>query len=151
MLTGMAQESIDLERCFEMAQKNSPLFIQKELQNDYSGITRENLKKDLLPQMLINAKATWQNEVISLPIDIPSFDIPELSQDQYRLSLDVNQSIYRGGVYEKQKELESLNLVLEQLQIVKDLYAIKKEVKDLFFAVLLLDKQKEVVLSYQEQ
>ncbi|OYT17735.1 MAG: hypothetical protein B7C24_01025 [Bacteroidetes bacterium 4572_77] len=146
-----AQESMDLKTCFEMAQKNSPLYAQKQLQNEYSNLSNENFKKDLLPQIALQAKATWQNEVISLPISIPNMDIPELSQDQYRLSVDVNQAIYRGGIYQKQKEMESLDLVLEQLQIDKNLYDIKKEVKDLFFAILLLDKQKKVVLSYGEQ
>ena len=150
-VSGFTQEKLKLSTCFESAQRNHPLFLQKELQSNIRDLSQDNIKKDLLPQIVINAKATWQNEVISLPFEIPGFNVPELSQDQYRLSLDINQAIYRGGMYKKQKELENINSILEQLQIDKNLYALKNEVKSLFFAILLLDEQRKVFESYQLQ
>jgi len=143
----LAQQQITLQQCFDYAIINHPVFSQKSLKADMVNVEIENYKKDLYPQIALNAKASYQNEVIGLNIDIPQLDIPELSKDQYRLSLDVQQAIYRGGLYQKQKELANLNQVLEQLDVDKNLYHIKKDVKDLFFAILLIDEQKEILKS----
>ncbi|NOR86772.1 MAG: hypothetical protein GQ527_04120 [Bacteroidales bacterium] len=147
----IAQESITLQQCFESAIVNHPIYIQKELKAMNSDLETENLKKDLLPQFMVNGKATYQSEVISLPFDIPGMDVPELSKDQYRLSLDVNQVIYRGGLYQKQRELEAHQQILEQLDVDKNLYYLKNDVKAIFFAIILLDEQKNIVESYQQR
>jgi outer membrane protein TolC len=146
-----AQDKITLQECFESAIVHHPLYAQKMLKSEESALQVEDYKKDLLPQIYMNGKATYQNEVIGLNLQIPGMDIPELSKDQYRLSLDINQAIYRGGIYQKQKDLEAINQVLEQLEVDKNLYYIKKDVKSLFFSIILLDEQKSVLKSYQEQ
>ena len=93
-----AQERVTLQQCFAHALVNHPLYAQKTLKSDYSALQIENYQKDLFPQIVVNGKATWQNEVINLPFNIPGMDVPVLSKDQYRLSLDVNQAVYRGGI-----------------------------------------------------
>ncbi len=146
-----AQEKVTLQQCFDNAIITHPLYAQKTLKNDYSVLKIENYQKDLFPQIMVNGKATWQNEVISIPFNIPGMDVPELSRDQYRFSLDINQPIYRGGIYQKQKELESLNHILEQLEVDKNLYYLKNDVKALFFNIILLDEQREIANSYDDQ
>lgn len=146
-----AQKNITLDECFQNALIHHPIMAQKTLNSEESQLQLEQYKKDLLPQISVNGKATYQNEVISLPIDIPNFDVPELSKDQYRMSLDVNQAIYRGGLYQKQKELENLQIILDQLEVDKDIYLVKNDVKELFMAIILLDEQKKVTHSYLER
>jgi len=146
-----AQQKICLQECFQSAIINHPVYAQKQLKLENSNLQNEDFRKDLFPQLFVNAKMSYQNEVIALPFDFPSMDIPELSKDQYRLSLDVNQAIYRGGIYQKQKEMEEINQILDQLSVDKDLYYIKKDVKALFFAIILLDEQKQIVKSLNEQ
>jgi outer membrane protein TolC len=143
-----AQKQISLDECLENAQRHHPIFAQKELNTEESVIQLEQYKKDLLPQINLSGKATYQSEVISLPIDMPMLDIPELSKDQYRMDLQINQAIYRGGLYQKQKDLEEINKLLDQLEVDKDLYLVKNDVKELFMAIILLDEQKKVVDSY---
>jgi len=146
-----AQQKISLQECFESAVANHPIYAQKQLKFESSDLQIDDYKKDLLPQVFVNGKATYQNEVIGLPFNIPGMNVPELSKDQYRLSLDINQAIYRGGIYQKQKEMEALNLVLDQLEVDKNLYYIKKDVKAIFFSIILLDEQKQVVQSFGDQ
>jgi len=146
-----AQQRITLQECFDMAEQNHPKYAQKSLLAESAALQIENYKKDLLPQFFVNGKMSWQNEVIALPIDMPMLDIPELSKDQYRLSLDVNQTIYRGNIYSKQKELEALNQILLQLEVDKDFYYLKNNVKSLFFSIIILDEQKKIAESYQKQ
>lgn len=146
-----AQKNITLNECLQNAITHHPLMAQKTLNSEASQIQMEQYQKDLLPQISVNGKATYQNEVISLPIDIPNLDIPQLSKDQYRMSLDVNQAIYRGGLYQKQKDLEELQEVLDQMEVDKDLYLVKDDVKELFMAIVLLDEQKKVTQTYVER
>lgn len=143
-----AQKSVTLDECLQNAITHHPLLAQKSLNSEESQLQVEQYKKDLLPQISVNGKATYQNEVIALPINIPNFEVPELSKDQYRMSLDVNQAIYRGGLFQKQKDLEELQEVLDQMEVDKDLYLIKEDVKELFMAIILLDEQKKVTQTY---
>lgn len=149
--TLMAQKQVSLDECLENARLHHPLFAQKALTIQESELQTEQYKKDLLPQLMVNGKATYQNEVISLPINIPNFDVPELSKDQYRLSLDVNQAIYRGGLYQKQKDLEELQEILDQLEVDRNLYLVKNDVKELFVNIILLDEQKKVIDTYLQR
>lgn len=143
-----AQKQISLDECLENAQTHHPLFAQKELNSEESNIQMEQYKKDLFPQINLTGKATYQSEVISLPIDMPNLDIPELSKDQYRMDLQINQAIYRGGLYQKQKDMEEIQNILDQLEVDKDLYLVKNDVKELFMAIILLDEQRKIVDSY---
>lgn len=144
-----AQKQISLQECFDFAVIHHPVYAQKALKAENSQIEVENYKKDLLPQIMLNGRATYQNEVISLPFDIPNMDIPEISKDQYKMTLDVNQAIYRGGIYQKQKNLEELQQILDQLEVDQNLYLIKNDVKNLFVTVVLLDEQKKIIESYE--
>ncbi|NPD46790.1 MULTISPECIES: TolC family protein [unclassified Lentimicrobium] len=146
-----AQKQISLQECFDFAVIHHPVYAQKALKAENSQIEVENYKKDLLPQIILNGRATYQNEVISLPFDIPNMDVPELSKDQYKMTLDVNQVIYRGGIYQKQKNLEELQQILEQLEVDQNLYHIKNEVKNLFVTVVLLDEQNKIIDSYEKR
>lgn len=146
-----SQQKLTLEECFESAIVHHPLYAQKALQAEKSQLEKEQFRKDLLPQVTLSGRATYQSEVISLPIDIPQMAVPELSKDQYRLSLDINQAIYRGGIYDKQKELEHLDQILQQLDVDKNLYNLKNDVKALFFSIILIDHQKKIVLTYKDR
>jgi outer membrane protein TolC len=146
-----SQQKITLEECFESAIVHHPIYAQKALQLEKSELEKEQFRKDLLPQFTMSGRASYQSEVISLPIEMPQLDIPELSKDQYRLALDINQAIYRGGIYQKQRELENLDQILQQLEVDKNLYNIKNDVKTLFFSIILLDHQKKIVLTYQDR
>lgn len=144
-----AQKQISLQECFDFAVIHHPVYAQKALKAENSQIEVENYKKDLLPQIMLNGRATYQNEVISLPFNIPNMDVPQLSKDQYKMTLDVSQAIYRGGIYQKQKNLVELQQILDQLEVDQNLYLIKNEVKNLFVTVVLLDEQRRIIESYE--
>jgi len=147
-----AQETrqISLQECMDQAVMQHPMYGQHKLQASLQDFKLDNLQSDLLPQVSLNGKATLQNEVINLPITIPGVSIPSVSKDQYRLSLDVNQAIYRGGLVKYQNELEKYNLAISDMLIDKELYSIKAQTKTVFFHIILLDKQNQIVQSYRE-
>ena len=147
-----AQESrqISLQECMDQAVIQHPMYGQHQLQAALQNLKLDNLHSDLLPKVSLNGKATLQNEVVSLPISLPGVIIPSVSKDQYRLSLDVNQAIYRGGLNAFQNELEKNSLDISDMLIDKELYAVKAQTKTLFFQIILVDKQMQIIESYRE-
>lgn len=145
-----SQQRITLQQCMESAIIKNPLHQQKGLNSESSELKLKDFEKDILPQVYINGKASYQSEVISLPFSIPNMDIPEMSKDQYRVSLDVQQAIYRGGLLNHQKNMESIDRALDELEVDKNLYHLKKDVKSMFFAIILLDEQKVILASYKD-
>ncbi len=140
---------VSLQECMDQAVIHHPLYSQYQLQSQSSDLQRQNIKTDLYPQLTLNGRATIQNKVISLPISLPGVNIPEVSKDQYRLSLDVNQAIYRGGIDKQQYALEKQSLDIASMQTNEALYRVKSDVKRLFFQLVLSNKQVEIVESYR--
>lgn len=147
-----AQESrwISLQECMDQAVMQHPLYGQHQLQSTLRDLQLNNFYLDLLPQISLNGKASLQNEVVEFPISLPGVNIPSISKDQYRLSLDINQALYRGGLIKHQNAMEQNALAIADMLTDKDLYALKSQTKTLFFQIVLADKQKQIVQSYHE-
>ncbi|MBN1650033.1 MAG: TolC family protein [Bacteroidales bacterium] len=141
--------AIRLQECLDQTVLAHPLYEQYQLHQQLTDLKVENLKSDLKPQIALNGKASWQDKVIELPVAIPGITIPGVSKDQYRLSLDLNQALYRGGMNTFQNKMEATNLTLMELATDKEIYAAKSQTKTLFFQIILSDKQKQILQSYQ--
>ena len=97
LLTGVVQhylpaQALTLREALAAAEQHSPLTRQGAVSDAINERQRANLHKSYLPQLELNAQATWQSEVtqISLPDDLPfNLAITPPPQDQYRATLDV--------------------------------------------------------------
>lgn len=132
-------DSISLEQSYEMAVKNYPLTQQKELLAKINTITLQNINVNYLPQLDLNAQATYQSDVVSIPIKLPGMEIPQLAKDQYKAYVDVKQILYDGGAIHQQKEIQKTNTQLEQQKLEVELYKIKERINQLYFAILFAD------------
>lgn len=141
---------VSLQECMDQAVMQHPLYGQHQLQSTLRDLQLNNFYLDLLPQISLNGKASLQNEVVEFPISLPGVNIPSISKDQYRLSLDINQALYRGGLIKHQNAMEQNALAIADMLTDKDLYALKSQTKTLFFQIVLADKQKQIVQSYHE-
>lgn len=141
---------VSLQECMDQAVMQHPLYGQHQLQIALRNLKQDNLQSDLLPQISLNGKVSLQNEVVEFPISLPGVNIPSISKDQYRLSLDINQALYRGGLIKHQNAMEQNALAIADMLTDKDLYALKSQTKTLFFQIVLADKQKQIVQSYHE-
>jgi outer membrane protein TolC len=104
---------LTIEECYEKARQNYPLIKQKELVARSTEFSVANVKSGFLPQLSLNGQASYQSEVTRLPG--PGQLIEPLSKDQYKIYLDLNQSIYDGGVVKKNSALqETASLVEDQ-------------------------------------
>ena len=136
-----AQETIALEQCYQWSRENYPLIKKQELIKKSEQYTTENALKGWLPQINIVGQATYQNEVTELPIKLPNISVDPLSKDQYKVYADISQTIYDGGNIKNQKKLALAQSEIKNQQLAVDLDKLKERINQIYFGILLTDKQ----------
>lgn len=142
-----AQERITLGECYEWAHANYPQIRQYGLIEQTERYNLSNAAKGWMPQLSVNAKATYQSDVTKLPFDadklsaiIPGIEIPTLSKDQYQVVAEVNQTIWDGGVIRSTRQLTEAQATADREQLNSDLYTLNDRVNQLYFGCLLQDE-----------
>jgi outer membrane protein TolC len=140
-------QTLTLDSAYEQAKQNYPLIRQRQLIQKTAELNIENLSKGFLPQVVINGQATYQSEVTQVDVPIPGISIPSPSKDQYKVTADVNQTVYDGGLTKTEKVTQRLNEAVEQQKIEVELYKLRDRINQLFLGVLLFDEQIQQALS----
>ena len=136
-----------LEECQQAAEKNYPLIRQYDLIEKTTDLTVANIQKGWLPQNSASAQATFQSDVMSWPDQMKTMmnqmgiDVQGLRKDQYKIGVDVNQTIYDGGVIKNQKEVVRQQGNVQSAQHDVTMYAIRQRVNEMYFGLLLLNDQ----------
>ena len=145
-----------LQECQEAAEHNYPLIRQYDLIGKTTQLTVENIGKGWLPQVSASAQATLQSDVASWPEQMQSvyqqmgLNMKGLKKDQYRIGIDVNQTVYDGGVIRSQKEIAQRQGAIEEAQTEVTMYQVRSRVNEMYFALLLLDEQITLNADLQE-
>jgi len=137
---------VTLQECLEGAIVNYPSFKQTELNNSINELNIKNTKTNYYPTLNLNGQASYQSDVTKMPIPAMSgFVNPVISNDWYKLNLDVQQIIYDGGATSGKKAVEFANTEISNQQVQIELYQLKERVNHLFFNVIFLKKNIEVL------
>lgn len=141
-----SQSRITIEECYQKAQDNYPAIEQYDLIEKSESFSLENASKGYLPQITFSAKASYQSDVTKFPVDmsqigIEGLQIPELSKDQYGLTLDVNQTIWDGGQIKSQKEHIKSKADVQRKNLQVNIYSINARINQIYFGILLADAQ----------
>lgn len=140
-------QTVTLDECQRLAQENYPLIKQYDLIRQTTDYTVSNISKGWLPQISAMAQATYQSDVMTLPDPLQKmlgqqgYDVKGLRKDQYRIGIDINQTVYDGGLISGQKNVARLEGEVQTAQTATDLYAIRQRINDLYFGILLLDEK----------
>lgn len=151
-LTALGQT---LEECQQAAERNYPLIKQYDLITKTTELTVDNIQKGWLPQVSVSAQATYQSDVASWPEQMGTMmkgmgiDMKGLKKDQYRVGIDVSQTIYDGGTISSQKKITREQGRVHETQTEVNLYNVRKRVNEMYFALLMLDEQ--IVLNQDLQ
>lgn len=145
-LQAFSQSRITIEECYQKAQDNYPAIEQYDLIEKSKSFNLENASKGYLPQITFSAKASYQSDVTKLPINISQlgiggFQVPELSKDQYGLTLDINQTIWDGGQIKTLKEHIKSKAGVQRKNLQVNIYSINTRVNQIYFGILLADAQ----------
>ena len=146
-----------LEECQQAAQHNYPLIVQHDLIARTTDLTVANIQKGWLPQVSATAQATYQNAVTAWPDEMKGLmrqmgvDMKGLARDQYRVGLDLQQTVFDGGAISAGKQVAREQGAVQQAQLDVDLYNVRQRVNEMYFGLLLLDDQISLNRDLQEQ
>lgn len=146
-----AQQTLRLEECFGLVADNYPLAKQSGLLEDQVQLDIEALRTGYMPKLDLNAQATYQSDVTSLPIQIPNLTIESPNKDQYRATLDVNQMIYNGGMIKATSKVKEAAFKVSQQQLQVSLYGLKSQVNSIYLSVLLLQENQALLQAKEAQ
>ena len=136
-----------LEECQQAAEKNYPVIKRYDLIGRTTELTVSNLQKEWLPRITASAQATYQNAVAAWPESIKSvyqrmgLDMKGLKKDQYKVGIDVQQTLYDGGVISSQKRIARQEGKLQEVQNDVNQYQLRQRVNEMYFSLLLLNEQ----------
>jgi len=150
-LSSYSQEKLSLEECYNSVYKNYPLVKQKELFAKQNELDAEIIKTGKLPTLDFSAQATYQSDVVELPISIPNIEIESPNKDQYKAAVSVNQLIYGGGLIDANLDAKSATLKTRQKQVEVSLYQLKEQVNNLYFSILILQEKKALLTAKKTQ
>ena len=146
MLPAMVQAQT-LEECQRAAEQNYPLIRQYGLIEKTTGLNVANIQKGWLPQVSASAQATLQSDVPAFPDEFQKLyqqmgiTMEGLERDQYRVGIDVQQTVYDGGNIKSQKEIARRQGELQSRQNEVTMYNVRRRVNEMYFSLLLVDEQ----------
>lgn len=145
-LLSLSCYSQTLQQCYNAAESNYPLIKQANLIEQTKQLTLSNIKRGWIPQFQVSAQATYQSDVTAFPEQIQNLyqqigiNMAGLQKFQYRIGLDMQQTIYDGSAMHYQKQVAQRQAETDKAQLESNLYAIKQRVNDLYFGLLLINE-----------
>jgi len=98
---------------------NSPLYQQNALTVAVGNKAEKNLSLKWLPQLDLNAQATYQSDVTALPSKIPNITIQQLDKEQYKGTLELVQPVLMAVLFRDKKT--TTNYYIRNLNTQKDI------------------------------
>ena len=147
IMMATAIQAQTLEECQLAAEKNYPMIKQYDLISQTTQLTIKNIMKGWLPQIAIAAQATYQSDVTSWPESMKGtfqqlgINMKGLSKDQYKVGIDLQQTIYDGGTISSLRSVARQEEKVQKAQVETNLYQVRKRVNEMYFSLLLLNEQ----------
>lgn len=144
-----ARADVTLEQCLDAARENYPLIKRYELLSATENIDLSDINKGWLPKIELYTQGTVQNVVPSFPPTLSNMmhqlggDMRGLDKLQYRMGVDVNQTIWDGGLSKSRRETTRLQKQVNDAALDVELYGIRQRVESMYFGILLLQSQIE--------
>ena len=145
-----------LDECQLLARENYPLIKQYGLIEQSTEYSVSNAAKAYLPQVSLAAQLSYQSDVATFPEQMTNaykqmgVDMKGLNKDQYKVALEVNQTIWDGGLTRAQKNISVAEGHVSAQSVEAEMYALRERVNQLYFGILILYEQLRQNLLLQE-
>lgn len=136
-----------LDECRRLAREHYPEIRQYDLIRQTKEYTLSNANKSWIPQIAFAAQATWQTAVPTLPdaltgmLSQQGVAIPGINKDQYKIALELNQTIWDGGKTKADKRIAEAEAEEQNRATDVDFHTLEGRVDNLYFGILLLDER----------
>ncbi len=146
-----AKKEYTLGECIALATENYPAVKRYGLIESSKGFIISNIEKSHLPQPSLSLKGSYQSDVTSVPILVPGMAIDPMSKDQYSAVLNVEQTIWDGGVAKTGKKQADIKAAFDKKELDIELYTLKERIQNLYFGTLLVESYlKEISVAEKE-
>lgn len=145
----VAKADLTIEECVRKAENNYPLIARYDLLHALSEIDLSDVSKDWLPRVSVYGQATAQNVVPSYPEALTGMlqqmgqEVKGLGKIQYKLGVDVSQTVWDGGVARERRRLIQAQESIDKATLDIELYSVRQRVENYYFAILLAEGQLE--------
>lgn len=141
--------AVTIEECVAKAETNYPLIKKYGLLSGTTEINLADINKSWLPRISVYGQATIQNDVPSFPKTLSNVleqmgqNMRGLGKFQYKIGTEISQKIWDGGESRSLRELARSREEAERASVNVELYSVRQRVENLYFAILLTEKQIE--------
>lgn len=143
---------LNLETCYNLADRHYPMTRQYELLNQSEQFTVSNAGKAGLPQFSLSLRAGWQSEVTEIPPSLSAIlsqlsgkevQFAALPQDQYQAVAEAGQLIWAGGSIQATRQASKTEAEVGKHKLDVELYVLRERISQLYFGILLLKEQQQ--------
>lgn len=138
---------LTIDYCFSKAEENYPLIGKYALIESTADLQLSDINKSWLPRVELYGQTTAQNIVPEFPGTLQNVlsqmgqNIKGLGNIQYKVGVDITQTIWDGGASKAQRHIERISSAEQQAALAVQMYAVRERVINLFFGILLMDEQ----------
>lgn len=147
VLAVSASAAVTLDYCLARAEENYPLIRKYGIVERTADLSLSDINKSWLPRVGIYGQVTVQNDVPEFPQSLADI-LAQMGQQggaldrtQYKLGVDVSQTIWDGGASRSQRAIERAAAWEQKAAVDVEIYAVRERVMNLYFGILLLDEQ----------
>ncbi len=151
------QKVLTLKECYDKAMEINALAGEKDAYSSIWELKDKNLVSGWFPTLDVNGSFVYNSSVVDMTDVLGSLPVPgiadlisPLPHEQYKVTLEINQMLYDGGAIKGSRTLEKANLAVNEKQTETDLYKLREQVNNIYFSLLLTDRQKELLNNYLE-
>jgi len=139
------QETFTLAECHLLAIENAPRQGDLELIRQMGELKMDQAGTSWYPSMNLNGKISYQSDVVTVTLTDPTIPVefPQIPHDQYGFNLDLTQNLYDGGIARSKKSYEEAVTAADLQKVEVDLFGLKGKVNNFFFAILVLQENKQ--------
>lgn len=142
-----ANAALTIQECVAKAEDNYPLIRKYDLLRTTCDIDLAEINSSWLPRIGLSAQVTAQNIVPEFPKTLTGVlqqmgqSIQGLGKIQYRVGLDISQDIWDGGSSSAKRRLARAQISVREATLSTELYGVRQRVENIFFAILLIERQ----------
>jgi len=142
-------DTVSLQVCYDSARSYYPVFREKGMISEALDLKLRNLTASWYPQISLNGQANYNSDVTRIDIDLPvaGIELPKSPHDQYKVTMDVNQVVWDGGVAKRQKALEKVSASAEVQQLEVEMQSLREKINRTYLILLLLQENEKVFQS----
>ena len=133
--TGAAQTApaVTLSALLEASRHHHPTLAERGLLKQSLAAEKSQLDAAYYPQLAVGGSATWQSDVTQLDLPVPGVEIEPLPKDQYKLTLDLQQTLWDFGGTADRKRVAETRARLRQRQVDVEWHQIRNRIVQLYF------------------